>query len=121
MGIKSGKNDKKSSVFLSYDKCFFGSGQILFNLTHMPAEHHEKSVVPAFLKVSIDHLFDNLESGKKKIIVLGKSLEKVLDFGSRHLYKPWDIRIKKRWFSFLGMSPRLILFLLKQIQISCVC
>ena len=87
----------------------------------MPAEHHEKSVVPAFLKVSIDHLFDNLESGKKKIIVLGKSLEKVLDFGSRHLYKPWDIRIKKRWFSFLGMSPRLILFLLKQIQISSVC
>ena len=78
MGIKSGKNDKKSSVFLSYDKCFFGSGQILFNLTHMPAEHHEKSVVPAFLKVSIDHLFDNLESGKKNYCFgkrSGKSLE----------------------------------------------
>ena len=76
MGIKSGKNDKKSSVFLSYDKCFFGSGQILFNLTHMPAEHHEKSVVPAFLKVSIDHLFDNLESGKKKLLFWEKVWKK---------------------------------------------
>ena len=80
MGIKSGKNDKKSSVFLSYDKCFFGSGQILFNPTHMPAEHHEKSVVPAFLKVSIDHLFDNLESGKKKNYCFGKKSGKSLGF-----------------------------------------
>ena len=29
-----------------------------------------KSFFPAFFKVSIDHLFDNIESGKKKIIVL---------------------------------------------------
>ena len=34
----------------------------------MSAEHHEKTVVPAFLKVSIDHLFDNLESGKKELL-----------------------------------------------------
>ena len=46
----------------------------------MPAEHHEKSVVPAFLKVSIDHLFDNLESGKKKNYCFGKKSGKSLGF-----------------------------------------
>ena len=33
-----------------------------------------------FFKVSIDHLFDNLESGKINYC-FGKSLEKVLNFG----------------------------------------
>ena len=32
---------------------------------HYFAAHHEKSFVPAFFKVSVDHLFDNLESGKR--------------------------------------------------------
>ena len=41
-----------------------------------------------FFKVCIDHLFDNLESGKK-IIVLEKSLEKVLNFRSKNLCEPW--------------------------------
>ena len=45
----------------------------------------EKSLVPAFFKVSIsDHLFVNLESGKRKYC-FGKSLEKVLNFGSKNL------------------------------------
>ena len=66
----------KSLEFLSYDKCFFGFGQILFNLTHMSAEHHEKTIVPAFLKVSIDHLFDNLESGKKELLFWQKVWKK---------------------------------------------
>ena len=45
----------------------------------------EKSLVPAFFKVSIsDHLFVNLESGKIKYCI-GKSLEKVLNFGSKNL------------------------------------
>ena len=47
--------------------------------------NHEKTLVPAFFKVSVDHLFDNLESVKK--IVLEKSLEKVLKFGSKYLYE----------------------------------
>ena len=51
------------------------------------AVHHEKSLVPAFFKVSIsDHLFVNLESGKIKYC-FGKSLEKVLKFGSKNLYE----------------------------------
>ena len=37
----------------------------------------EKSFVPVFFKVSIDHSFDNLESGKsKKNIVLEKVWKK---------------------------------------------
>ena len=43
----------------------------------MCAAHHEKSFVPAFFKVSIDHLFDNLES-EKEIIVLEKK-PRILD------------------------------------------
>jgi len=43
----------------------FRFGQILFNLARLFAAHHEKSFVSAFFKVSIDHLFDNLESGKR--------------------------------------------------------
>ena len=44
----------------------------------------KKSFVPAFFKVSINHLFDNLESGKRNYS-FGKSLEKVLHFGFKNL------------------------------------
>lgn len=53
----------------------------------MFAAYHEKNFVPAFFKVSTDHLFDNLTSGKK-INFLEKSLKKVLNIGSRNLYEP---------------------------------
>ena len=46
---------------------------------------YEKRFVLALLW-SIDHLFDNFESGKKNI-VLEKSLEKVLNFGSKKFYR----------------------------------
>ena len=78
--MKSGKNDKKSGVFLSYDKCLFGFGQILFNLTHMPAEHHEKSVVPAFFKVSIDYVNLISLSLEKRNYCFGKKSGKSLGF-----------------------------------------
>ena len=49
--------------FQSYNKRFkneiFYFGQILFNIANTFAAHHEKSFVPAFSKVSIDHSFDN--------------------------------------------------------------
>ena len=50
---------------------------------HTFAEY-EKGFVPGFFKVSINHLFDNLESGKRDYC-LGKSMEKVLNFGSKNL------------------------------------
>ena len=53
----------------------------------MVAAHHIKSSVPAFLKVSIDHLFDNLESEKRNYC-FEKSLEKVFNSGTKSLYEP---------------------------------
>ena len=47
----------------------------------------EKALFLRFFKASIDHLFDNLESGKKNY-GFGKSLEKVLNFGFKNLYEP---------------------------------
>ena len=73
--IKSGKNGKKHRVFFFsklQQKClrdFFSSSWS----NHMFAAHYEKSFDPAFFKVSIDHLFDNREPGKK--LLSGKSLE----------------------------------------------
>ena len=75
--------------FESYNKFFrsffFCFRRILFNLGGRFAVHYEKCFVPALLW-SIDHLFNNFESGKKNI-VLEKSLEKVLNFGSKNLYE----------------------------------
>ena len=56
--------------------------------------YHERSFVPAFLGVSIDHLFDDLESGKRNprllLLLFWKNVwtEKVMNFGSKNLYKP---------------------------------
>ena len=50
----------------------------------MFAVHHERSLVPS---VFLRSLFDNLESGKRSYC-FGKSLEKVLNFASKNLYKP---------------------------------
>ena len=41
-----------------------------------------------FLKVSFDHLFDNLESGKYIDKSFGKTSGKVLNFGSKNLCEP---------------------------------
>ena len=56
-------------VFQSYNKCLISEFLALWsNLIQSLcafAVHGEKSFVPAFLKICIDHLFDNLESGKR--------------------------------------------------------
>ena len=71
------------------------------NLPRTFAVYHEKSFVPTFLKVYIDHLFDNLESGKRNYC-FGKSLEKALNFGSKYLYKPCGM-----WYNTkVWVSPR---------------
>ena len=60
---------------------------MLFNLACTFAVHHEKSFVPAVLFKSL--FFDYLItlSLEKESIVLEKSLEKVLNFGSKNLYE----------------------------------
>ena len=50
--------------------------------------YDERSFIPAFLKVSIDHLV-----WKKKLLFWKKRLEKVLNFGSKNLYEPWTKEI----------------------------
>ena len=88
--VKSWKNGKKSWVFLKAVQqvlqkwIFFRVGQILFNLACMS---WKKLCSWVFFKVSIDHLFDNLESGKINYC-FGKSLEKVLNFGSKICTNP---------------------------------
>ena len=58
----------------------------------------KKAWVPAFFKVPIDHLFGNLESRKIKYY-FWKTLEKVLNFGSKNLYmcRPWLQNVEIRW------------------------
>ena len=51
----------------------------------------EKTLFLRFFKVSVDDLFDNLESEKRLKVLkfcFGKSLEKVLNFGFKNLYEP---------------------------------
>ena len=66
---KSGKMVKSRGFFQSYNNCFIGVflrfGQISFNLARAFAMHRKESFVPALLKVYIDNLFVNLESGKR--------------------------------------------------------
>ena len=88
---KSWKNGKKSCVFLKAVQevlqkwFFFRVGQILFNLAGMSWKKLCSCVF--FFKVSFDQLFDNLESGKI-YYCFGKSLEKVLNFGSKICTNP---------------------------------
>ena len=51
-----------------------------------------KSFIPVFFKVSIDHLFDNLESEKVNHC-FGKGLEKVLNFGWKICMNPVQMAI----------------------------
>ena len=48
-----------------------------------PARHVQSFVPVFFFKVSVDHLFDNLESGKRNYC-FGKSIE----FWIKNLYEP---------------------------------
>ena len=54
----------------------------------MFAAHHEKSFVPAFFQRSLLTTYLITLSLEIESIVLEKSLEKVLNFGSKNLYKP---------------------------------
>ena len=73
------KNGKKSWVFfffkamasaLEVKHCF---GQIVFILLHVFAAHHAKTFVWLHFYVSIYHLFDNLETGKRNNCIGEKS------------------------------------------------
>ena len=50
------------------------------NLMCIFAANHKNNFVPVFSKVSIDHLCDSLESGKKNDYCFGKKSGKSLEF-----------------------------------------
>ena len=56
----------------------------------MIAVHHEKSLVPAFFKVSVGHLYENRQSGKMNYSFLKKSC--ILD--PKLCTNPVDIFVK---------------------------
>ena len=89
--VKSWKNGKKSWVFLKAVQQILQKWIFFFVLVKsysISPACHGKSFVPAFFfKFSIDHLFHNLESGKINYC-FGKSLEKVLNFGSKICTNP---------------------------------
>ena len=91
-------------------KSLFRFGQVLLNLTCMFAAHHQKIFVPWFFKVFIDHLQVNLItlSLEKEIIVLEKSLGKVLNFGSKNLYETWALLLYNTHFESLGQPTQSI-------------
>ena len=73
------------------------------NLDRMFAVHPEKSFVPAFFKVCIEHLFDNLESGKKNYCFgkrSGKNLEFSVQKSLRTLYVGFLVYSDTKYFYF---------------------
>ena len=57
----------------------------------------------SYFKVSIAHLFDKCESGKRSYC-FGKSLEKIWNFGSKNLFKPWKERLSYNCH-YLTLTP----------------
>ena len=82
--VKSLKDGKKSWVFF---KATTSASEVKFfscwsNLILSRLHVMEKAFFLHLFKVPVDHLFYNLESGKRNYC-FGKSLEKVLNFGSK--------------------------------------
>ena len=82
--------------FQSYNKCFLRELILLF-WSNLIQSHPQVCNKPwkklcscVVFKDAIDHLFDNLVSGKTNYY-LEKSLEEVLNFGSKNLCKPCKI------------------------------
>ena len=85
-----------SFFFQSYNKCFLRELILLF-WSNLIQSHPQVCSKPwkklcscVVFKDSIDHLFDNLVSGKTNYY-LKKSLKEVLNFGSKNLCKPCKI------------------------------
>ena len=100
------KSSKKIIFFFKLQKVlykwnFFPVGQIIFNLACSVSLI--KLCSYSFLKVSFAHLFDNCESGKRSYC-FGKSLEKIWNFGSKNLFKPWKERLSYNCH-YLTLTP----------------
>ena len=97
---------KSEQMVKSVDVFFFG-GEFLFfilvksySISPVCSQRTWKKLCFFVFKVSTDQLFDNLESEKRNIIVLGKSQENVLEFGSKNLYESWKVDCLQSAFLF---------------------
>ena len=98
MKIKSGKMVKSLEfvfflVFQSYNKCFSSEmfSVLVKSYSISPVRLQNTMQNALFLRFFMSLLITYLLtlSLEKEIIVLEKSLEEVLNFGSKNLYEPW--------------------------------
>ena len=93
MEIKSGKMVKSRFFFQSHNKCFRSDTFFVlvesYSISPVCLQRiMKKSFVPAFRIRSLLITYLITLSLEKEIIVLEKSLEKVLNFGSKILFEP---------------------------------
>ena len=91
MKFKSGKSYINNYSALLFFSCL---GQILFNLAGKYSVCQEKSFEPALMKVSIDHLLDNLELGKINYCFRKKSGKSLKFWIKKICTNPATCRIK---------------------------
>ena len=96
MEIKCGKMVKSLEFFFrqSYKKCFisevFSFWSNLIRSQPYVCSSSWKKLCSCILKVSIDHLFQNLESGKRKYF-FGKKSRKILKIYETWIYNYWHL------------------------------
>ena len=89
-GDKVQKNGGKSWFFFTfqcYNKCFISEFFSFWSNLIQSHPVHLQSIMKTLCSCVFLRSLSSLE---KEIIVLEKSLEKVLNFGSKNLYKPWS-------------------------------
>ena len=98
MEIKSGKMVKSLEFFFSKLQQIYKWFFVLFWSNLIQSQlYDERSFIPAFLKVSVDHIV-----WKKKLLFWKKRLKKVLSFGSKNLYEPWTKKLM--YYSLLSLK-----------------
>ena len=99
---------KSLAFFLSYTKYFSSETFFVFVKSYsISPTCHGKRVVPAggFFQFSIDHLFQNLESGKSNYC-FRKSQEKVLNFGQKVCTNPVLMFQRKKAMHLSPLRPK---------------
>ena len=104
--IKSGKNSKfffkatTSALQVKFLSCWSNHFQ---SCLYVCSASLIKLCSCSYFKVSTAHLFDKCES-EKRSYCFGKSLEKIWNFGSKNLFKPWKERLSYNCH-YLTLTP----------------
>ena len=105
--VKSWKNGRKSWFFLKLQQVLLEWNVFVFVKSYSvsPACHGNSFVPVGFFKLFTDHLFHNLVSGKSNYC-FGKSLEKVLNSGSKICTKPVLMFQRKKAMHLRPLGPK---------------